>query len=112
MRGHTDIHAPGQIGILVRRGNGADGGTMNDELWLVVAERAADGIEIGKIKTTNIPRRNWGRRHGVPPSVRERRHVAVPDYANDAPVWGKSRCSLDKIISNQPVGAGDPSKRF
>src|ERR1035438_4871697 len=83
---------------------------MNDELWRITLECAADGIKIGKIKTTNIPRRNWGRRHGVPPSVREGRPVAVPDQANDAPARGKSRRGVDEIIANQPVCAGDPSK--
>ena len=111
-RGRVHIQTPRQIGIRLRSGNGADGGAMNDQLRLVITERAANGIEISKFKTTNIPRRKWERRHGVPPGVREGRHVAVPDQANDAPARGKSRRGLDEIISNQPVCAGDPGKRF
>src|ERR1017187_10362016 len=53
---HAHIHAPRQIGIRLCSGNGADGGAMNDELRRITLECAANGVEIGKIKTTNIPR--------------------------------------------------------
>jgi len=58
---------------------------MNDELRFVFFEFAFDGFEIEQIKLL----------------ARQRAH---------APARGKFRRGLDEIISDQPVGAGDPDK--
>jgi len=84
-RGRVHIHAPRQIGIRLRGGDGADGGAVNDELRPVFLELAANGVAIEQIQLV----------------ARQRAH---------APVRSKSRRGLDKIISNQPVRASDPGE--
>ena len=82
-----DVHTPCQRGILLRIGDNGDGGAVNDELRLVFLKFAVNGVGIEQIKLF----------------ARQRPH---------APVWGEFRRGLDKIISDQPVRAGDPSQRF
>lgn len=85
MRGRVNIHATGQIGILVRRGKRADGGAVDDELWFFFDELAFDGGEVEQIEI----------------GARQRPHT---------PVRGKSWRGLDDIISNQSVRTGNPSE--
>ena len=64
---------------------------MNDELWFVPLEFAADGGEKSK---------------------QESKKGAVRSLDSRAPARGKAGRGLNKIIANQPVCAGNPSQRF
>ena len=84
---HFNVHPPCQCGIRLRLGDGADGGAMNDELWLVSGKLAADGGEIEQVKL-------------------------VARHSSHPPMRSKLRRGPDEIIPNQAVRAGDPGERY
>jgi hypothetical protein len=80
-----NVYPPCQCGIRLRLSDDGEGSAMNDELWFVILEFAADGIKIEQVKLGAC-------------------------QCPHAPVRGESQRGPEEIISDESVRAGYPSQ--